>query len=132
MIVADANLVAYIVLPGERTADAEAVFAKDPSWAVPLLCISELRSVMLRYLRTGDLSLTEAIGALERTLALVDGREVAVDSRQVLELAKRSGCSSYDCEYVALAEVLGVWLVTADAKVLKAFPTLAVSPTGFV
>lgn len=37
-----------------------------------------------------------------------------------------SNCSAYDCEFVALAMALGVKLMTMDAKLLKAFPTLAV------
>ena len=39
-----------------------------------------------------------------------------------LRLSRDSGASAYDCEYVALAEHLGVVLVTADSKLLKAFP----------
>jgi predicted nucleic acid-binding protein len=43
----------------------------------------------------------------------------------VLELVKESHCSAYDCEFVALAETLGVTVVTMDAKLIKAFPTIA-------
>ena len=131
MIVADANLIAYLILPGERTEQAEAILLEDPVWVVPLLCTSELRSVLNRYVRSGDLTLKQAVAAMERATGLIDGREAPVDSREVLELAQRSGCSTYDCEYVALAVALGVRLVTSDKAVLKAFAGVAVSPEAF-
>lgn len=54
-----------------------------------------------------------------------------VKSQEVLELARSSGCSAYDCEYAALAMQLDVKLVTMDGKLLKAFPkhTLSLSDT---
>jgi len=60
------------------------------------------------------------------------GREYSVPTAPVLELAARSGCSAYDCEFVALARDLGVSLITADRRVLRAFPGIAVSPEAFV
>ncbi|MEJ7758868.1 MAG: type II toxin-antitoxin system VapC family toxin [Gemmatimonadaceae bacterium] len=131
MIVADANLIAYLILPGERTEQAEAILLEDAVWVVPLLCVSELRSVLNRYIRSGDLTLKQAAAAMERAAGLIGGREAPVDSREVLELAQRSGCSTYDCEYVALANALGVRLVTSDKAVLKAFASVAVSPEAF-
>ena len=58
--------------------------------------------------------------------ALVAGYEYEVASRDVIGLVRDSDCSAYDCEFVALAQSLGVALVTADAKILKAFPRVAV------
>lgn len=132
MIVADANLIAYLILPGERTEQAEAVLLEDPVWVVPLLWVSELRSVVSHYVRNGTLTLAQGSAAMERAAALVDGREAPVDSRQVLDLADRSGCSSYDCEYVALAISLEVRLVTSDKAVLRAFPRVAIAPEDFL
>jgi predicted nucleic acid-binding protein len=57
--------------------------------------------------------------AAERLLA---GREFAVDSAEVLRLAAESGCSAYDCEFVVLAEFLGVPLVSADRRLVERFP----------
>ena len=57
--------------------------------------------------------------------------EYSVLSTHVLTLAARSGCSAYDCEFVALAQDLEVPLVTSDRQILKAFPTMAVSPSVF-
>ncbi len=132
MIVADANLIAYLVLPGEWTEQAEAVFLADPIWAVPVLWTSELRSVVSRYVRSGSLTVTQGSAAMERAEKLVDGREAPVPSRDVLQLSLDSGCSSYDCEYVALAKLLGSPLVTLDKAVLRAFPAVAISPAAFL
>lgn len=43
-----------------------------------------------------------------------------------------SRCSANDCELVALAEELGVPLVTSDRQVLAEFPDLARSPEAFL
>lgn len=59
------------------------------------------------------------------------GREYTVVSQQVLQLAKASGCSAYDCEFVSLAIDLGIPLVTAARQVLRAFPKVALSAESF-
>jgi predicted nucleic acid-binding protein len=132
VIVADANLLAYLVIPGERTEEAEAVLAKDPTWVLPALWRSELRSVVHKYILRGDLTVARAVALLGMADDVVGGREGDVESRDVLELASRSKCSTYDCEYVALANALGVPLVTTDRAVLRAFPERALSPAEFL
>lgn len=57
--------------------------------------------------------------------------ELEVDSSHVLMLTQKSGLSAYDCEYVALAQQLGIPLVTSDARIIKAFPTIAVAVDSF-
>ena len=47
-------------------------------------------------------------------------------------MATISGCSAYDCEFVALAQDLGVRLVTADKPLLKQFPGVATASDEFV
>lgn len=49
----------------------------------------------------------------------------------VLDALENSALSAYDCEFVALASLLGVPLVTADKAVLKAFPDRALSMQAF-
>jgi predicted nucleic acid-binding protein len=61
----------------------------------------------------------------------MSGREYAVVTHQVLELAARSGCAADDCEFVALAQDLGVTLVTADRRVLAGFPAVARAPEAY-
>jgi predicted nucleic acid-binding protein len=132
VIVADANLLAYLVMPGDRTDEAVAVFTADPVWVAPTLWRSELRSVMRKYVVRGNLTVARAVALLGQLEEVLDGREGEVDHHDVLELASRSTCTTCDCEYVALANTLGVSLITTDRAVLNAFPRRAMTPAGFL
>ena len=132
MIVADANLIAYLVIRGERSEFADTVFEADPVWASPLLWQSELRSALAKYMQHAGMSLDAALVALRSAEEVIGGREYRVSSERVLELAARSKCTAYDCEYIALAQELNVPLVTADRQLLREFPKTAVSMEKFV
>ncbi len=43
MIAVDTNVLAYLYLPGEYTAQAEALLERDPDWTAPVLWRSEFR-----------------------------------------------------------------------------------------
>lgn len=131
MIVADVNLVAYLLLGGPEQPAAQHVFKRDPHWAAPLLWRSEFRNVLAQYIRQRGLSLADAVRAHGLAEALLANREYMVQGDRVLAMAVGSTCSAYDCEYVALAEQLAVPLVTADRAVVRAFPNCAVSPEDF-
>ncbi len=131
MIVADTNLIAYFLIPGDRTDLAQAAFRRDPAWIAPALWRSELRSVVARYMRHRGTTLAQAMHILDLAEDLVAG-EYHVSSLDVLELTQASNCSAYDCELVALALAHRLPLVTADKKLVKAFPDDAVSLPDFV
>lgn len=132
MIVVDTNLVAGLVLPGKEAVLAESVLARDREWAAPALLRSEFRNVLVGWMRKGWITLDAACAAARSADVRMRGRLYSVPSPDVLELARRSGCTAYDCEFVALARLLGVRLVTSDRQVLSAFPEIAVSPGSFV
>lgn len=67
--------------------------------------------------------------AAERDMA---GREYGVQTEVVLRHVNRTGHSSYDCEFVALAQGLGVRLVTGDRKLAEIFPEFATTLEEFV
>ena len=127
MIVVDSNVFAYLNLPGDYTDQAEALLEHDADWAAPLLWRSEFRNILAGYMRRKTLTFEAARELQLEAESLLAGGEHEVDSRLVLELVRDSGCSAYDCEFVALAMTLGVKLVTMDAKLLKAFPRYAVA-----
>jgi len=122
VIVSDTNVLAYLLLPYEFSPQADALFSRDPDWAVPILWRSEFRNLLAGYLRRKTLTFDEVLKVQAEAEALVAGNEHEVDSRRVLELVRDSACSAYDCEFVALAAQLGTKVVTMDAKLLKAFP----------
>ncbi len=72
------------------------------------------------------------------THLLVDGlntmqnRELAASNSRVLTLASQSTSSSYDCEFVALAMDIGCQLVTADKRIDRNFPDVAILLEDFV
>jgi len=127
VIVVDSNVVAYLYLPGDHTAKAEALLERDPDWASPILWRSEFRNILAGYLRRKTLTFDQACSLQSEAEDLLAGSEFDVDSKVILELVRDSDCSAYDCEFVALANKLQVKLVTMDAKLLKAFPKSTVS-----
>lgn len=130
MIVVDSNVLAYLYLPTDQTPYAEALLEKDPDWTAPVLWRSEFRNILAGYMRRKVLSFDAARALQAEAESLLAGNEYEVDSQRVLELARDSDCPAYDCEFVALAIQLGVNLVTADAKLLRAFPKYALSLTA--
>ena len=131
MIVSDTNLLVYLYVPGERTEQAEAVLARDAQWAAPLLWRSELRNALADLIGRRGLALDTAVQIMVEAERFMGGREYGVLSYRVLQLAASSRCSAYDCELIALAEDLGVPLVTSDHRVLRSFPRIAVTPETF-
>ena len=130
MIVVDSNVLAYLYLPGARTAAAEALLERDPGWAAPVLWRSEFRNILAGFTRRKTLTFEQACGLQSEAESLLSGSEFEVASRAVLELVRDSDCSAYDCEFIALAIKLNTKLVTADKKLLRAFPTRTMALTA--
>jgi predicted nucleic acid-binding protein len=131
VIIADTNLIAYLLVRGQYTGQAEAVYAKDPKWGAPRLWRSEFRNVLVLCLRRKLIGMEEALQAMEQAERLMAEQEFEVESSRVLRLAGSSGCSAYDCEFVALAQDLGVPLVTSDHALIAKFKPTAVSMGTF-
>lgn len=127
MIVVDSNVLAYLYLPCEHTAAAEALLERDPEWGAPILWRSEFRNILAGYLRRKVISFEQANSLQREAESLLAGSEFEIDSLSVLELVRDSDCSAYDCEFVALARKLDTRLVTMDRKLLRAFPQWAVA-----
>ena len=132
MIVADTNLIAYLSIPGDHTEEAERVYRKDPFWAAPLLWKSEFRNTLAAHVKYQKFDLKEAVRLMNNAALLLHQREFQVTSSKVLSLAVESGLTAYDCEFVSLAQELGIRLVTLDAKILAGFPNVALSPKAFI
>ncbi len=99
MIVVDANVVAYLYLPGAFTSAAEKLLQQEPEWAAPLLGRSEFRNILALCMRQRLLTFERSFEIQREAEALLADNEYDVDSFAVLELARDSGCTAYDCEF---------------------------------
>ncbi|MCU0489777.1 MAG: type II toxin-antitoxin system VapC family toxin [Anaerolineales bacterium] len=132
MIVVDTNIIGYLYLNSEHSEQVERLMRRDPEWAAPRLWRSEFQNVLAFYMRKKLLSLGDAQQVMTQAQALLESREYDVPSFSVLRLAAQSTCSAYDCEFVALAQELGVLMVTVDRQVLASFPETSVGLDVFL
>ena len=131
MIVVDTNIISYFYLESDYSKKVEAAFNIDNVWVAPVLWRSEFRNVLSYYMRKNIINLFEANNIMNSALQMMEGGEYQVVSSEILNLCGSSNCSAYDCEFVALANELGVKLITVDKKILKNFPETAVSLNDF-
>jgi predicted nucleic acid-binding protein len=131
VIVVDNSVLVYFWLPGAFAEWAEAAKARDGIWAAPVLWRAEFRNVLAGYLRRKLLTEAEANAAFLNAQKDLGAQEFTVPTERILKLVLASDCTAYDCEYVALAQDLGVPLVTADKQILRAFPKAAMALEKF-
>ena len=132
MIVVDTSIIASLWVPNDMEELAYEVLRKDPDWVAPLLWRSELRNVLALYLRKNILELSTILQSMQEAEQLMESHAYEVNSTQVLQLVHNSSCSSCDCEFVALADDLGVQLVSFDKQICREFSGIAVHPKKFV
>lgn len=132
MIVVDTNVIASLWVSNDMDELTYKILGKDADWIAPLLWRSEFRNVLAIYLRADILEFSIALQVTEEAEQLMGSKEFEVNSTQVLSLVSDSSCSSYDCEFVALADDLDIELVTFDKKIIKEFPEIAVHPEEFI
>jgi len=126
VIVADTNLIAYLLIEGERTEAARQLWKEDPSWVAPPLWRSEFLNVLATAFRAEVLTESQAMTAWRRAQDLFGSREVEPGGERVLQTAMRRGISAYDAHFVAVAEDLGVPLFTADQRLAERCGDVAV------
>jgi len=132
LIVVDTNILAALLLSTEASAEAEAALAIDSEWFSPPPWRSELRNVLAILIQQQRLDLSRAYGVMEQAETMLYQRELEASTLEVLRLSSESGCTAYDCEFVAVARQLGAPLVTLDRQILHEFPSTAVSLSTFV
>ena len=132
MIVADSNLLVYLWIPGPHEVAAKNCLKKDPIWIAPILWRFEFQNVLALYIRKNLLNMEDGVSAFKKAEITLAQGDCISDYKHVLELAIRSGCTAYDCEYIALAKRHHVKLVTKDKQLIKAFPDCAIELEAFV
>ena len=126
MVVVDTNILAYLLIEGDRTADAQALFKRDAEWRSEGFVLIEFSNVLATYQRSGALSRSAAESILASAEQIVTGL-VNMPHGRALKLAAEFAVSAYDARFLGAAQNLGARLVTEDAKLRAAAPALTCS-----
>ena len=126
MVVVDTNVVAYLLIEGDRTKQAQALFTRDADWRSDAFVLIEFSNVLATYVRSGGLSGTQAESLLAQAGTRVRTTAIAAHSL-ALRVAQQYAVSAYDARFLAAAQSLGEKLVTEDAKLRAAAPALTQS-----
>jgi predicted nucleic acid-binding protein len=132
LIVADTNLVAYLLIEGDQTELARSVRAADDVWVLPTLWRSEFLNVLTLAVRADVLDEASALRAWRLAIATFGRSEHEPAGEAVLATAIEKGLTAYDAQFVVTATDLDVLLVTSDRRMLAAAPDVAIRPSDFV
>ena len=132
MIVVDANVLAFFLIQGDRTAEAGRLREIDSEWLVPPLWRVEFQSILWKYARHGGMPEMTALTLMDQAVELLRGSEKEPSADVVLRDALRWNITVYDAQYITLARQMGVRCVTEDRPLQKACPGVAISLTDFI
>jgi predicted nucleic acid-binding protein len=130
VLVVDTNVVAYLLVEGDKTAQARELWMKDPDWRAPRLLFYELANVFCQLVKRQALTLQDGLAGLESAVGLVQALDREPEIARVLEIAAQLNLSAYDAAYLAAAEALGTPLITEDTRLLGAASEIARSLTS--
>ena len=99
----------------------------DEDWLTDSFGIVEFSNILTTYERNGRLTPTQVREYIATAEHLFNSSIVPVTHETALEYAMRYKVTAYDARYLAIAEALGVLLVTEDARLRKAAPHLTQS-----
>jgi predicted nucleic acid-binding protein len=126
VLVVDTNIVAYLLIEGDRTRDAQALFSRDADWRSEAFLLVEFSNLLVTYLRSRALARLQA----DRLLAEAEKRMhslLSVPHARALGLAADLSVSAYDARFLVAAQMQGAKLVTEDGKLRAAAPQLTLS-----
>jgi predicted nucleic acid-binding protein len=131
MIVVDASIVSFLLIEGELTEEARALYRIDSEWITPPILNHEMLAILTEV---GSLE-GDAAAMIElwrQVRLLVGSRQQIPDPVRSLRRGVESGISGYDAQYLALAEQLSLPLITEEEALLQAAPSRAVSLRSYL
>lgn len=128
MIVVDTDIIAYLLIDGEFTEAVQRLRIDETEWIAPKLWLDEFINVLATSERRSLISSELADSTLNLACETMEGRSYDIPAQRTLSVARRTGCSAYDSQYVCLAEDLGLSLYTYDRGILSKCPNVAVKP----
>jgi predicted nucleic acid-binding protein len=126
MVVVDTNILAYLLIAGDLTREAQALYERDGDWKSEAFVLVEFSNILATYQRLGELDANQVEGLMNEAERRMPGL-IHLPHLTALRTAQQYRISAYDARFMATAETLGTKLVTEDTKLRKAAPTLTLS-----
>jgi predicted nucleic acid-binding protein len=126
MRIVDTNVVAYLLIAGDATAQAQALWQADSDWRSDSFFRIEFSNLLATQARAKALTRTQAVALLERAMAIVTTTP-ELSHADALRRAASFGVSAYDARFLAAAQAAGTPLITQDSRLRKAAPALTQS-----
>ncbi|MGH8595447.1 MAG: type II toxin-antitoxin system VapC family toxin [Gammaproteobacteria bacterium] len=127
MKVVDTNIIVFLLLQGERTDAARTLLTEDPDWRSDSFVLVEFSNVLATMVRIRSLALARARESLSQAEQIMESGLRATPHLDALTVANQFRVSVYDARYLAVAQAFGQRLITEDAKLRRAAPTLTQS-----
>ena len=127
MKLVDTNIVVNLLIDGPYSESARALFALDRDWQSESLLMVELVNVLVTTMRTLKRPLAQAAATLAEAQHIMSPGLRSVADQDVLSAAAHFGVSGYDARFLVVARAIGQPLITEDAKLRRAAPSLTCS-----
>ena len=124
----DANVLLALEIDGPATEAVRKIAKADRDWRLPPLWRAEFGNALVNLTKAGKMWEPDAEGRLREAVRFFGGGEVEVEEVAVFRRAAALGLTFYDASYLALAEKLGVVLVTLDRELIAKGSGRAVDP----
>jgi predicted nucleic acid-binding protein len=117
IVVVDASVAAKWFISEDNADEALLLLGKPFDLHAPDLLYLEFDNILCKLIRRGLLSEEEGFDMRDRIQAFpIQPYSSQSLQENAFEIAIENKCSIYDCLYLALAELLGGYMVTADRK----------------
>jgi len=127
VLIIDTNVVAYLLIEGDYTADARLLYRRDGDWRSEAFIMVEFTNVLTASIAARRMDLVLAQRFLADATSLLQGKLTSIPHDSVLSLAVQYRVTAYDARFLALADQLGSRLVTEDDRLRAAAPALTQS-----
>lgn len=127
MVLIDTNIAVSLWIDNDWTDAARRLLAQDSEWRTEPYALVEFSNVMATYVRSRLTTVAQAQLRLSEAEALLTPGLYTASHRQALTTAVKFKVSAYDARFLVVAQTLDARLVTEDAKLRAAAPTLTIS-----
>jgi len=127
VLIIDTNVIAYLLIEGDYTADARLLHRRDDDWRSEAFIMVEFTNVLTASIAARRMDLVLAQKFLADATSILQGKLASIPHDSMLSLAVQYRVTAYDARFLALADKLRSRLVTEDARLRAAAPALTQS-----